>query len=253
MADHFKMVEHYVSTQGEGPNTGRTTQFVRFAGCDMRCGGWPCDTPFASDPKQWAKIYYKKTVEELYQDIIAKYEETGAKNICFTGGEPFMQDNDLLDELFEMLDPDWKWSENEDGNLTLVNPSELKFNIEAFSNGSFLYSNVALEYVEFMMDWKLDGSGEGLTSLENRLRNAKKLMFGGIKFVCKDEADFHQAIEIWNELKDVVDPSVRFWVGSASDVFPTSKLVEMVLSHKLPWSLNVQVHNYIWPANERGR
>jgi len=252
MSDHFKLVEHYVSTQGEGPNTGKVTQFVRFAGCDMRCGGWPCDTPFASDPKQWAKIYYKRTVEELYEDILNKYRETGALNVCFTGGEPFMQDNDLLCELFELMMPTLDWVVDEDGGFTIISEEpEARFQIEAFSNGSFEYPQKALDKVEFMMDWKLNGSGEGSTSLDDRLLNAKRI-YGGIKFVCKDEEDFKQAIEVWNELKDVVMPETRFWVGSAWDVFPTSRVVELVLEHKLPWSLNVQVHNYIFGANVRG-
>ena len=218
----------------------------------MRCGGWPCDTPFASDPKQWAKTFYKRTVEELYYDVLEKYYETGAKNICFTGGEPFMQDNDLLDELFEKLDPNLEWIEQENGNFTIVNLPDLRFELEAFSNGSFEYSDVALDKIYFMMDWKLDGSGEGSTSLENRRKNATSI-YGGIKFVCKDEEDFKQAIQVWRSLKDKVSSDCRFWVGSAWEVFPTTRVVELIMEYKLPWSLNVQVHNYIWPANERGR
>jgi len=233
----LRLVEHYVSTQGEGPRAGKPTQFVRFAGCSMRCEGWPCDTPFAVDPKIWGKPggSYKRTVEELVADCVEKAAESGAKNICLTGGEPFLQKQELMDDLIRALD-------------------ELEFEIEAFTNGSFVYSPLALYHVQFMMDWKLDGSGEGASYLTERTINALNLGTGdGIKFVCKDEDDFKQAIKVWNTLKGEVDPGLVFWVGAAWDVFPEKRVVELVLEHKLPWRLNVQVHNFIWPANERAR
>jgi len=233
----LRLIEHYVSTQGEGPHAGKTTQFVRFAGCSMRCPGWPCDTPFAIEPRVFMKEggSYKQTVQELVSSCVEKRGETGAWRICLTGGEPFLQKKDLMDELTEAL-------------------VELDFEIEAFSNGSFVYSPIALYNVNFMMDWKLNGSGEGDSFLVERTINALNLGTGdGIKFVCKDEDDFKQAIKVWNTLKDEVDPGLIFWVGAAWDVFPESRIVELVLENKLPWRLNVQVHNFIWPANERAR
>jgi 7-carboxy-7-deazaguanine synthase len=233
----FRLVEHYVSTQGEGPRAGQGTQFVRFAGCTMRCPGWPCDTPFAVDPKIWGKKdgHYKKTVSELIDTCIENRTSTGANNICLTGGEPFLQNNTLMDELI----------------IGLYNEV---FVVEAFTNGSFVYSPTVLETVTIMMDWKLDGSGEGSSYLVERTTNALNLSYGdGIKFVCKDENDFKQAIKVWKTLKDQVSPDVIFWVGSAWNVFPEKEVVNLVLENKLPWRLNVQVHNFIWPANERGR
>ena len=235
--ESLRLVEHYVSTQGEGPRVGKTTQFVRFAGCSMRCPGWPCDTPFAIDPKIWGKPdgSYKRSVANLVADCVTKREETGANNICLTGGEPFLQKRDLMDQLI----------------LALVDED---FEVESFTNGSFVYSVTALENVQFMMDWKLDGSGEGSSYLIERTINALNLGTGdGIKFVCKDADDFIQAMTVWVKLKDEVDPGLVFWVGSAWGVLPEKQLVEWVLENKLPWKLNVQVHNFIWPANERGR
>jgi organic radical activating enzyme len=233
----LRLSEHYVSTQGEGPRTGQPTHFVRFAGCNMQCLGWPCDTPHAVK----TEIYmaeggsYKRTPEELLVDTIKHRDETGANNICLTGGEPFLQPNTKLEEYIDLL-------------------VHNGFIIEAFSNGSFIYSENVLKNVQFMMDWKLDGSGEGDTKLENRYDNALNLHTGsGIKFVCKDETDFNQAIETYELLKDKVKPGVRFWAGSAWAVFPERDVVDLILKNKLPWSLNVQVHNFVWPVNERGR
>jgi len=236
MAD-LRLSEHYVSTQGEGPRTGLPTHFVRFAGCNMQCLGWPCDTPHAVKPE----IYmaeggsYKRTPTELLADTIKHRDETGANNICLTGGEPFLQPNTKMEDYIGLL--------HDEG-----------FIVEAFSNGSFVYSDFVLNRVQFMMDWKLDGSGEAQTRRENRIENAINLRSGsGIKFVCKDTKDFDEAIETWNFLKGQVNPGVRFWAGSAWGVFPERDVVDLILKNKLPWSLNVQVHNFVWPVNERGR
>lgn len=231
----LRLVEHYASTQGEGPRTGKTTQFIRFAGCNMTCSGWPCDTPFAVDPAIYRENSYWREPENLLNDAILMRSETGANNLCLTGGEPFLQPNTLLEEFIALAIGEG-------------------FEVEAFSNGSFVYSADALKMVNFMMDWKLDGSGEGSTRLENRRMNALNLKAGsGIKFVCKDEVDFAQAVEVYNDLKDLVNPGVRFWAGSAWAVFPEREVVRLILENALPWSLNVQVHNFVWPANERGR
>ena len=235
MKSQLRLVEHYASTQGEGPRTGKTTQFVRFAGCNMTCAGWPCDTPFAVDPAIYRENSYWREPSNLLNDAVLMRSGTGANNLCLTGGEPFLQPNTLLEE------------------FTALAIAE-GFEVEAFSNGSFVYSKDALRMIDFMMDWKLDGSGEGDTRLENRRMNALNLQAGsGIKFVCKDEVDFNQAMGIYNELKDLVNPGVRFWAGSAWAVFPEREVVELILKNQLPWSLNVQVHNFVWPANERGR
>jgi len=233
----LRLVEHYVSTQGEGPRTGMPTQFVRFGGCNMECLGWPCDTPHAVKPELYMAEggSYKRYPGDLALETSHHRLQTGANNICLTGGEPFLQPHSKLEEYIQGL-------------------LDLNFIIEAFSNGSFLYSDFVLDNIQFMMDWKLDGSGEGATKLENRKINALKLKAGsGIKFVCKDETDFNQAMEVWKDLKDKVNPGVRFWAGSAWAVFPERDVVDLILKNKLPWSLNVQVHNFVWPVNERGR
>jgi organic radical activating enzyme len=203
----------------------------------MNCPGWPCDTPHAVKPEIFMAEggSYKRTPEFLLQDCLDLREKDGSNNICLTGGEPFLQPTAKMDALILLL-------------------KENGFVVEAFTNGSFPYSDIALENVRFMMDWKLDGSGEGSTKLTARKLNALSIRNGsGIKFVCKDEHDFNQAIEIWNSIKNDVDSTVQFWAGSAWAVFPERDVVEKILENKLPWRMNVQVHNFIWPVNERGR
>ena len=42
------LVEIFSSVQGEGPYVGVSTLFIRFGGCDLRCG-W-CDSPHTWKP-----------------------------------------------------------------------------------------------------------------------------------------------------------------------------------------------------------
>src|SRR3954453_9454433 len=90
----MRVVEHYTSVQGEGKNVGLPTQFVRFAGCNFKCPGWPCDSSHAIDPKLYRPL--QKNVTPA--DIIATAFLQPANNICLTGGEPMMQPQvDLLE------------------------------------------------------------------------------------------------------------------------------------------------------------
>ena len=73
--------EEFESYQGEGKNTGVRQYFVRTQGCDVGC--YFCDTK-----QSWRKG--QDTVDEY--DIIGRANQTQAKWICITGGEPLEQD-----------------------------------------------------------------------------------------------------------------------------------------------------------------
>src|ERR1700704_2587022 len=91
--------EVYNSIQGEGPNVGQPTTFVRFAGCNMRCPGWPCDTPYAIDPAIWRYESMKASTMWVAEQIL----DLKPRHVCFTGGEPFMQPWEELQELWAKL------------------------------------------------------------------------------------------------------------------------------------------------------
>lgn len=225
----LRVNELYTSTQGEGQRIGELTQFVRFAGCDMRCPGWPCDTQHASDPAIWRTESEKFTSHQLAEQII----DEEVMNICYTGGEPFMQPNGDLQDLTYML--------LEEG---------CKF--EAFSNGSFIYPDWALDLVHFTMDWKLEGSGEARSHRAERMVNAQALKpTDDIKFVVKDTADLHEALSLTVVLQGQYNVQAGFLVGSAWDVIAEADIVEFIKENRPPWRLNVQTHKFIWPADER--
>lgn len=231
----LRVSEVYSSIQGEGPNVGRTTVFVRFAGCNLRCPGWPCDTQHAIDPKyrsEWAKTSSEDLVTQIEQCI----DISGAECITLTGGEPFLQKHD---DLYKLIN---QFPEQE---------------IDCFSNGLLTYPEWAPNYINFIMDWKLLGSGESIESairLHNLHLLAKSDLDHAVKFVIKDWTDFEQAVQIYHKHFSSYNNVIEIYYGRVWDSKLTDRdLAEAVMLNGLPWRLNVQMHNYIWPANERGK
>jgi len=74
------VVEIFYSLQGEGQRTGQATVFVRFAGCNLACEF--CDTDF--------RVKETFTVEALADEI--RRIGGSCRWVCFTGGEPTLQD-----------------------------------------------------------------------------------------------------------------------------------------------------------------
>jgi 7-carboxy-7-deazaguanine synthase len=230
----LRLIEHYVSIQGEGPRVGQLTQFVRFAGCNMRCPGWPCDTQHAIEPSIFMQKGFstKYTPETLVQKIVEVAIKTSANNICLTGGEPFLQPNDKLEKFVRGLHP--------------------SLSIECFSNGSFLYPEWAYMHMNFVMDWKLSGSGEGDTAKANRIVNASNLDGGdSIKFVVTDYADLLEAKLTYEQLR-ADNITCNFYVGAAWGRITNQEIIDFMVENRLPWLLNVQVHKYIWHPDQQG-
>jgi 7-carboxy-7-deazaguanine synthase len=230
----LRLNEHYVSVQGEGPNTGKLTQFVRFAGCNMRCPGWPCDTIHAVDPALW-KNDPKLSAEEIANAIMGKKVNEGASHICITGGEPFMQDASHLKTLIQLL-----------GNRGCT--------VDIFTNGSFAFPTwTSLSFINIVMDWKLPGSGEATTKLDVREKNLQLLTFkDAVKFVINTEDDLaHVYGLVTGNLFDKIKCNV--WIGRAwNSTLSNDDLIDFLKHNGFQWNLNVQMHKYLWPNVERG-
>lgn len=73
----YRVNDIFYSLQGEGHNTGRAAVFVRFAGCNLRCGF--CDTEFNT---------YREMTGDAILHAIVPYP---SRFIVLTGGEPTLQ------------------------------------------------------------------------------------------------------------------------------------------------------------------
>jgi organic radical activating enzyme len=105
------LVEVFSSLQGEGPEVGTSTLFVRFAECDLRCA-W-CDTP-----RSWLRSARCRLelapgtgrFEELanpvaIETLVAAGERLGLSRhrwLSFTGGEPLLQPESLREALLAL-------------------------------------------------------------------------------------------------------------------------------------------------------
>lgn len=231
MSSGLRLTDLYASIQGEGPRVGDPTLFVRFGGCNMRCPGWPCDTPYAIEPSIWKNDPLYSPTELL--ERIGDYYPC-PKNICITGGEPTMQPTPMLEQFANGL-------------------LEQGHTIDLFTNGSLeeLPKWVYDVDVCVIMDWKLGGSGEANRGVDIRTRNVQRILGAKdwIKMVVCDEADFLEAVNLWRRLRD--ETPAQWCVGSAWQHISEGKLSEMVIEQGLPWRVNVQVHKYIFDPDER--
>jgi 7-carboxy-7-deazaguanine synthase len=105
----IKLAEHFFSVQGEGVSAGVPCLFIRFAGCNLDCGGhtgrlmkdgkatWWCDTE---------TVWMKQHEVEL-SDVFGSLTEfqyyallDGRAHVVFTGGEPCLPTNTSYAKLF---------------------------------------------------------------------------------------------------------------------------------------------------------
>ena len=102
----LNLVEIFSSVQGEGLYVGAPTVFVRFGGCDLRCG-W-CDSPQTWLPARRCRIelapgsarFRELDCPLLVEDVdsaIAALEPGTGDFVSLTGGEPLLQPEPLHD------------------------------------------------------------------------------------------------------------------------------------------------------------
>ncbi|MBE6048633.1 MAG: putative 7-carboxy-7-deazaguanine synthase QueE [Clostridium sp.] len=220
----FKVIEKFLSIDGEGPTQGELSTFIRFQGCNLRCK-W-CDTKYSYDTSESFEVL---SGEEIYNYI--KSNET--YNVTLTGGEPLIQPN--IEELLMLLSKDKK----------------LKINIE--TNGAIAIkpfkSLIPSENIRYIIDFKLPDSG--MTEFMN-IDNFKFLTKRDVyKFVIASMNDLRYAENIIKKYELISKCQVYF-----SPVFGSINLqdiVEFMKSNKLNGvRLQVQMHKIIWGMDERG-
>ena len=219
---NFKVVEKFVSINGEGPLCGQLAVFIRFAGCNLNCSY--CDTAWAN------KIdvpYELMTDKDIYDYI----KSTEIKNITLTGGEPLIQEG-----IIELLD-------------RLSKDRELHVEIE--TNGSVTLDKFS--HIEnppsFTMDYKLPSSNmENKMLLDNFKYLSKK---DTIKFVSGSIEDLEKAKSLINSYSLV--ERTRVYISPVFGKIPMDKIVEFMQYNKMNGViLQVQLHKVIWDPMKRG-
>lgn len=234
----FRVVEQFVSINGEGQRAGQLALFVRFAGCNLNCEY--CDTKWANEMDVSYKEY---TIEELYQMI----KESKVKNVTLTGGEPLIQPNigKLLEKL--RMNPDLRIEIETNGSVDIQ-----PFLLQMQSDGELLSSvkKVAFDNVSFTLDYKTSVSGMEermhMANYENlRRQDTVKFVVGSIK-------DLEKAKSII-ENYHLVEKGCGIYLSPCFGKINPSEMVDFLVEHRLnDVNVQLQLHKFIWDPDKRG-
>lgn len=219
----YKVVEKFISVNGEGRMSGQLALFIRFQGCNLSCSY--CDTRWANEEDCSFTIM---TMEELDQYI----KSTGIINVTLTGGEPLIQDHFL--ELVHYL------SKEKDRRIEIeTNGSVPILPLKEIEN-----SNIAVT-----MDYKLPLSGmEHFMKLENMYKLTKE---DTIKLVVGSLDDLCRAKKLIDEYKLVQYTNV--YISPVFGQITPEEIVEWMKDNLLNHvTLQLQLHKIIWGNDVKG-
>lgn len=223
------LIEIYKSVQGESSFAGLPCIFVRLAGCNLRCS-W-CDSEYTFTGG------YKLTEDE----VIAEIEKLApVKLVEFTGGEPLLQERELI-PLMERL---------------LHNGYELMIE----TSGERPVENMP-KAVHKIIDVKCPGSGEASRFRITNLASLTKR--DELKFVLTNRNDYEFARDfIRNNVLDERAGAILLSPAFSKSPSPERttenclldprELVDWMLADGLNARLNLQIHKYIWEPLKKG-
>ena len=223
------LIELYTSIQGESSFAGLPCIFVRLAGCNLRCS-W-CDSEYTFSGGE------KFTLDQVEEKIAAL---APVKLVEFTGGEPMLQERELLPMMDRLLRQDYTLLLETSGERPLENVPKA---------------------VHKIMDVKCPASGE---SGRFRLDNLDTLTpQDEVKFVISDRADYEFARDFLRQ-HDLAARCGHVLLSPAFTKTPTPErtaencvldprlLVEWMLADQLPARLSLQIHKFVWEPLKKG-
>jgi organic radical activating enzyme len=167
----MKVSEIFSSIQGEGLNAGKHAVFLRMALCNLACE-W-CDTKYTWD---WKNYDYANEVKEMsVGQVKADLLKRGVKHLVLTGGEPMLQQGELL-PLLQSL-------------------KTTGFFIEVETNGTLTPTGEMIEVVDqWNVSPKLENSGNSSSSREKQecYRFFKQLQNALFKYVICTREDLEE-------------------------------------------------------------
>ena len=218
----FKVVEKFVSINGEARCAGELACFIRFAGCNLNCSY--CDTKWANEKNAPYEILSE---EEIYGYI----KDTNVKNVTLTGGEPLIQDN--IKRLITMLSRD------------------KSLRIEVETNGAVdlkEYYDIG-DNVTFTVDYKLPKSGMEDKMCMDNFKNIRST--DTVKFVVSDYNDLLKAKEIIERY--ALDKKTMVYISACFGEIKNEDIVKFMIDNNMnSVRLQLQIHKYIWSPDKKG-
>lgn len=226
----MQITEIYKSLQGESTYAGLPCVFVRLTGCNLRCS-W-CDSEYTFQGGR------KMTSEQVWDEVKRLSPNGGLVEI--TGGEPMLQERDLVPFMLQLL---------ESGYQVLLETS-----------GERPLHGVPAAVIK-IVDVKCPDSGEANTF---HIENLDALTpHDEIKFVLSSRADYefaraftrqHNLAERANAV--LFSPAFRKDATGARDsshcLLDPQELAEWILADNVPARLGLQLHKFIWDPALKG-
>ena len=217
----FSVAEKFVSINGEGVRAGELAVFIRFAGCNLKCGY--CDT-------KWANAVDAPAEKMESKDILDYILSTGVKNVTLTGGEPL-----LRQEMGELID-------------TLMSAG---LRVEIETNGSIHLREFADRVYRpvFTMDYKLPSSGMEEYMCSDNFGCLEK--HDTVKFVSGSMEDLERAVEVIESHH--LTERCHVYISPVFGKIEPADIVEFMKEKKLnDVRLQLQLHKFIWDKDKRG-
>lgn len=218
--NNFKVVEKFISINGEGSKAGQLAAFIRFQGCNLNCSY--CDSKYAnSDDAKYSLMSKEEIINYLNKNKI--------KNVTLTGGEPLLQKN-IKSLIFELL--------------------KLNYNVEIETNGSVNIKPFISDLrPNFTLDYKTP------SSLMENYMNEKNYNYltknDVIKFVVGDQKDLITAKNIIDKY-DLINKAQVYFSPIYGQIDPKEIVAFMIENQLNGVNFQLQLHKYIWNPNLRG-
>ncbi len=202
----LRVTEIFHSIQGEGPNSGRPSAFVRLTGCPLRCQY--CDTEYAFTEGAWMRL----------PDIMEAVAARPITDVCVTGGEPLAQQT--CHALLESL-------------------CDAGYRVTLETSGALPIHEVDAR-VQRVLDIKTPGSGEEQRNVWENLEDLRATDL--VKFVICSREDYEWACA---RVRERTWPCEIYFSPSWQQQ-DAGELGDWMVTDAVPARLQLQVHKVLW-------
>lgn len=227
---NLKVSEIFYSLQGEGTNAGRPVVFLRTAHCNLACS-W-CDTKYTWD---WDNFDYSTEVKQMNtEELINSISQYQSKHLVITGGEPMIQQRQLL--------------------LLIKKVKEMNYFVEIETNGTILPDrNFDVHVDQWNVSPKLQSSMIETSAREiekcyHFFTNHSKCYF---KYVINDSGDLRELEDLVRKYEILANRVILIPQGKDKDeIIARGKWLSEVCKAK-GYILSLRLQILLW-SNRRG-
>ena len=239
--------EIFYSIQGEGKNSGHPSIFIRLSLCNLYCN-W-CDTDYTWNWDNTSFTHqndltpnYKKFSKEQFlvtlptNEIIRQLETINCTNLVITGGEPLMQQRELVSflEALKKTDKTYRIEFETNGTLT---PTETLDKLTNQYNVSIKLSNSKVQENDRLNNHAI-----------SFFASSQKANF---KFVLDKEEDLQEVLKLIQQYN--IPPSEIYLMPQGTDPKILRKkqqwLIELCKQYGFKYTDRLHIHIY---GNKRG-